>query len=329
MSVPRDKTLSNVALDRKCLARHDVTHASRPLQSDSQLSQRRESASLRNRMTKRQSKPDDRPTADQPAWKRSLYSVIFESDTPAGRAFDLSLLIAILLSVTVVMLESVKSVQGQYALLLRTLEWIFTVLFTIEYIARLSCVRRPWQYVWSFYGVIDLLAIVPSYINLFTSANYVMVVRVLRLLRVFRVLKLAHFLEESDTLVTALRASRRKIMVFIFTVVAVVMVMGTVMYLVEGEANGFTSIPQSVYWAIVTLTTVGYGDITPQTVLGQLIASVIMIMGYGIIAVPTGIFSMELRHAARAKEARVCPNCETLESDAQARFCRRCGKPLA
>ena len=159
----------------------------------------------------------------------------------------------------------------------------------------------------SFYGVIDLLAILPSYINLFTSANYVMVVRVLRLLRVFRVLKLAHFLEETDTLVTALRASRRKIMVFVFTVVAVVIVMGTLMYLIEGEANGFTSIPQSIYWAIVTLTTVGYGDITPHTPIGQLIASLIMVMCYGIIAVPTGIFSMELRHATKARMRESAP----------------------
>jgi voltage-gated potassium channel len=280
-------------------------------------------------MRKRRPVAEDRPTEDQPAWKRKLYCIIFESKTPGGKAFDVSLLVAIGLSVTVVMLESVKSVQTEYAILLRDLEWIFTGLFTIEYIARLLCVRRAWQYAWSFYGIIDLLAILPSYINLFTSANYVMVVRVLRLLRVFRVLKLAHFLEETDTLVTALRASRRKIMVFIFTVVAVVIVMGTLMYLVEGEANGFTSIPQSVYWAIVTLTTVGYGDITPHTPLGQLMASLIMVMGYGIIAVPTGIFSMELRHATKARDARVCANCETVESDRAARFCRRCGKPFA
>ena len=280
-------------------------------------------------MRKRTPRAEDRPTDDQPAWKRKLYCIIFESKTPGGKAFDVSLLIAIGLSVTVVMLESVKSIQAEYTFSLRVLEWIFTGLFTIEYLARLLCVRRAWQYAWSFYGIIDLLAILPSYINLFTSANYVMVVRVLRLLRVFRVLKLAHFLEETDTLVTALRASRRKIMVFIFTVVAVVIVMGTLMYLIEGEANGFTSIPQSVYWAIVTLTTVGYGDITPHTPLGKLMASLIMVMGYGIIAVPTGIFSMELRHATRARDARVCANCETVESDRAARFCRRCGKPFA
>jgi voltage-gated potassium channel len=280
-------------------------------------------------MRTRQPPAKDRPTEDQPAWKRRLYTVIFESNTPGGKAFDVSLLVAIGLSVIVVMLESVKSVQAGYAPMLRTLEWIFTGLFTLEYVARLLCVRRPWHYAWSFYGVVDLVAILPSFIYLFTSANYVMVVRVLRLLRVFRVLKLAHFLEESDTLVTALRASRRKIMVFIFTVLAVVFVMGTLMYLIEGEANGFTSIPHSVYWAIVTLTTVGYGDMTPQTPLGRFVASLIMIMGYGIIAVPTGIFSMELRQAAKAKEARVCANCETVESDRAARFCRRCGKPFA
>jgi len=209
-------------------------------------------------MSTRQPTAKDRPTDDQPAWKHRLYTVIFESNTRGGKAFDVSLLIAIGLSVTVVMLESVKSIQTQHAELLRTLEWTFTALFTLEYVARLLAVRRPWQYAWSFYGIIDLIAILPSFISLFTAANYVMVIRVLRLLRVFRVLKLAHFLEDSDTLVTALRASRRKIMIFIFTVLAVVFVMGTLMYLIEGEANGFTSIPHSVYWAIVTLTTVGY-----------------------------------------------------------------------
>ena len=270
----------------------------------------------------------NRPTAQQPAWKRSLYIIIFESDTPAGKAFDVALLLAIGLSVIVVMLESVKTVQATHAILLRNLEWVFTILFTLEYIARLLCVRRPWDYARSFFGIIDLLAILPSYINLFTSANYVMVIRILRLLRVFRILKLAHFLEESDTLVRALRASRRKVMVFVFTVLTLVVVLGTMMYLIEGEERGFTSIPQSVYWAIVTLTTVGYGDITPATALGRVLASVIMIMGYGIIAVPTGIFSMELRQAAKAKEARICPNCETLESDPKARFCRSCGSRL-
>jgi voltage-gated potassium channel len=227
------------------------------------------------------------------------------------------------------MLESVKSIQAEYALLLRALEWIFTGLFTIEYIARLLCVRRAWQYAWSFYGVIDLLAILPSYINLFTSANYVMVIRVLRLLRVFRVLKLAHFLEETDTLVTALRASRRKIIVFIFTVLAVVIVMGTLMYLVEGEANGFT---QHSAQCLLGDRHAHHRRLRRHHAAysaGQFMASLIMIMGYGIIAVPTGIFSMELRQAAKARDARICANCETVESDRAARFCRRCGKPFA
>ena len=271
----------------------------------------------------------NRPTGDQPAWKRRLYIVIFESDTPAGKAFDVALLVAIGFSVAVVMLESVKPIQVEHATLLRSLEWIFTGLFTLEYIARLLCVRWPRQYAWSFFGVVDLLAILPSFIGLFTSANYLMVIRVLRLLRVFRVLKLSHFLDETDTLVSALRSSRRKIMVFLFTVLALVLVMGTLMYLIEGEENGFTSIPRSVYWAIVTLTTVGYGDITPHTILGQIVASLIMIMGYGIIAVPTGVFSLELQQAAKARRARVCVNCQTTESDSGARFCRRCGTPFA
>lgn len=280
-------------------------------------------------MKKQSGSAEIRPGADQPAWKRSLYIIIFESDTPAGKAFDIALLFAIGASVLVVMLESVKSIQTSHAILLRDLEWFFTGLFTIEYIARLLCVRRPLQYAWSFYGFIDLIAILPSYINFFTSANYVMVVRVVRLLRVFRVLKLAHFLQETETLIAALRSSGRKIVVFLFSVVALATIMGTVMYLVEGEANGFTSIPHSVYWAIVTLTTVGYGDITPHTILGRFIASLIMIMGYGIIAVPTGIFSLELRAAAKAREARACAKCGTTESDAAARYCRRCGESLA
>ncbi len=276
-------------------------------------------------MKKHPASPDNRPGADQPAWKRSLYTIIFESDTPAGKAFDIALLFAIGASVLVVMLESVKSIRVEHTILLRDLEWIFTGLFTVEYILRLLCVRRSLRYAWSFYGLVDLVAILPSYINLFTSANYVMVVRVVRLLRVFRVLKLAHFLQETETLIAALRSSSRKIVVFLFSVLALATIMGTIMYLVEGEANGFTSIPHSVYWAIVTLTTVGYGDITPHTTLGRFIASLIMIMGYGIIAVPTGIFSLELRAATKARESRACPECGTTEADTAARFCRRCG----
>ena len=279
-------------------------------------------------MRSRRLSAEERPTATDPAWKRKLYTIIFESDTPAGKAFDVGLLIAICISVGIVMLESVESVRAQYEMSLRVGEWFFTALFTLEYIARLLCVRRPMQYAWSFYGIVDLLAILPSFINLFTSANYIMVVRMLRLLRIFRILKLAHFLQETDTLVSALQASRRKITVFLFAVLTLVTIVGTAMYLIEGEANGFDSIPRGVYWAIVTLTTVGYGDITPKSPLGRFLASLIMVMGYGIIAVPTGIFSMELRQAAKQRAARVCPNCETLESDPAARFCRRCGLPL-
>jgi voltage-gated potassium channel len=270
-----------------------------------------------------------RPTKDQPAWKLRLYLIIFESETRGGRVFDIALLIAIGLSVTVVMLESVQSIRAACGGFIHFLEWTFTILFTLEYIARLICIRRPLRYVWSFYGIIDLFAFLPSYINLFIpTANYLLTIRVLRLLRVFRILKLSEFMEESQTLMTALYASRRKIAVFISTVLAIVLIMGTVMYLIEGEENGFNSIPRGVYWAIVTLTTVGYGDITPHTILGRILACVIMILGYGIIAVPTGIFAMELREATMTKEARECPNCDAFETDREARFCRRCGTPL-
>lgn len=270
----------------------------------------------------------NRPQPAAPAWKRWVYEVIFESDTPAGKAFDVALLFAICVSVLVVVLESVKSIRMEHAVLLRDLEWGFTALFAVEYIARLLCVRRPLVYARSFYGLVDLVAVLPSFISLFTAANYVMAIRILRLLRVFRVLKLAHFLQETETLVDALRASRRKVLVFVFAVLALVTVMGTLMYLVEGEAHGFNSIPHSIYWAIVTLTTVGYGDITPQTNLGRFVASCIMILGYGIIAVPTGIFSLELQQASRARNARACPECGTTELDPEARFCRRCGENL-
>jgi voltage-gated potassium channel len=270
-----------------------------------------------------------RPTSDQPMWKRRLYAAVFESDTRAGRMFDLALLVAILISVVVVMLESVESFRAAHPALLDNLEWTFTILFTLEYLARLLCVRDPWRYAFSFFGAIDLLAFLPNYIDLvIPTGNYFFMIRVLRLLRVFRILKLTHYLKESQTLVTALRASRPKITVFLFTVVVIVLVVGTLMYLIEGDQNGFESIPHGVYWAIVTLTTVGYGDIAPHTVLGRILASFIMIMGYGIIAVPTGIFSVELHQAVQMKEARACANCQTQERDRDARFCRNCGQAL-
>jgi voltage-gated potassium channel len=270
-----------------------------------------------------------RPTDDQPSWKLRLYLIIFESDTRGGKLFDVCLLTAIGLSVIVVMLDSVESIRSTHPALIDGVEWFFTILFSLEYLARLACVRRPLQYVLSFYGIIDLFAFLPSYLDLFLpAASYLLTVRVLRLLRIFRVLKFAEFIQESEVLINALYASRRKITVFISFVMGVVLIMGSLMYLVEGAENGFTSIPRGVYWAIVTITTVGYGDVTPHTVLGRILASFLMIMGYGIIAVPTGIFSMELVQAARTAGARTCGNCQTSEEDREARFCRRCGRPL-
>lgn len=234
-------------------------------------------------------KPTKRPT------KERLYQIIFESDTPLGKGFDVALLIAILLSIITVMMESVQSFDARYGKFINTLEWTFTVMFTIEYILRIYCARSRRGYVKSFYGLVDLIAILPTYLSLIVAGSqYVLIVRSLRLLRVFRVLKLYHFLGEAEVLGKALRQSAAKITVFIGTVVTLIFIIGSIMYLIEGPENGFTSIPVAIYWAIVTLTTVGYGDIAPQTIAGQLLASVVMIMGYGIIAVPTGIVSVEL-----------------------------------
>lgn len=265
-------------------------------------------------------------------WRDGLYTVVFESDTRAGRAFDLFLIVAIVSSVVVVMLESVAAVRARHGDALRTAEWAFTLLFTAEYLVRLAVVRRPLRYARSFFGVVDLLSVVPTWLSLLLpGAQYLLVLRLLRILRVFRVLKLAHYLHEGQQLVRALRDSRRKILVFIFAVVTLDVVLGSVMYLVEGPANGFTSIPVSVYWTIVTLTTVGYGDISPQTPLGQAIASVIMIIGYGIIAVPTGIVTAELSRAGAAPppvSGQTCPHCAAEGHAVDARFCRRCGAAL-
>ncbi len=235
------------------------------------------------------------------------YEIIFESDTPPGKAFDVLLIFAIVGSVIAVMAESVADIRAFYGDELYIIEWVFTVLFTVEYVVRLAVVPRPARYATSFFGVVDLLAIVPTYVSLFLpGAHFLLVIRLLRILRVFRVLKLAHYLAEADVLAEALHASRRKIFVFIFTVLTLVTIMGSLMYLVEGAKNGFSSIPRSIYWAIVTLTTVGYGDISPQTNVGQLLASVIMILGFGIIAVPTGIVTVEL---SRADRKQACPHC--------------------
>jgi voltage-gated potassium channel len=264
------------------------------------------------------------------ALRARLHEIIFEADTPEGRLFDMLLLIAIVSSVTVVLLESVASVRARVGPTLRAAEWGFTILFTIEYILRLATVGRPMRYARSIYGVIDLLAILPSYVSLLLpGAQSLLVVRLLRLLRIFRVFKLAEYLQESRTLVQALRASGRKIFVFLLTVVTIVVVVGTLMYVIEGEEHGFTNIPLSIYWAIVTLTTVGYGDLAPATTVGRVLASVLMLTGYGIIAVPTGIVTAELtRVSARPISTQACPACGAEAHEHDAVFCRRCGARL-
>jgi voltage-gated potassium channel len=261
-------------------------------------------------------------------WRERLYTIIFEHDTPAGKLFDVVLIVAIIASVLVVMLDSVRALRLEYARLFVVLEWIFTVLFTLEYVVRLVSARSARRYATSFLGIIDLLSILPTYVSLvFPAGRYFTVVRVLRVLRVFRVLKLAEYVGEANVLATALRKSVRKIVIFIATVLTIVVIVGALMYLIEGPSAGFTSIPQSMYWAIVTLTTVGYGDIAPQSPLGQALAALVMIMGYGIIAVPTGIVTVELAEAGRASRSK-CAGCSAEGHASDAKFCRRCGGPL-
>ena len=259
-------------------------------------------------------------------WRRRLHEIIFEADTRAGRAFDIGLLIAILASIIVVMLESIADVRRDHGAALRAAEWVLTAVFTVEYALRLAAVDRPGLYARSFFGIVDLLAIAPTYLALVVpEAHSLMVIRGIRLLRVFRILKLSHFLGEAQVLVTALRASRRKITVFVGGVLTTVVIVGALMYLIEGEEHGFTSIPTSMYWAVVTMTTVGYGDLAPKTPLGQLLASLLMILGYGIIAVPTGIVSVELASAARAVSRQACPSCGAEGHDVDAIHCKYCG----
>jgi voltage-gated potassium channel len=273
------------------------------------------------------------PAEERPSTKRRarLHEIIFESDTRAGRYFDLALIWLILLSVATVILESVREFRDQYGPLLYTLEWVFTLIFTVEYSLRLLSVRRPLRYATSFFGIVDLFAIIPTYLSIvIPGSQYLLVIRILRLLRVFRLLKLSEYVAEADTLHRALRASRRKISVFISAVVLLVVIIGALMYVIEGEENGFTSIPRSIYWAIVTLTTVGYGDLSPKTSLGQMLASVVMVIGYGIIAVPTGIVSVELAHAVREKQVsgQSCPSCGAEGHDPDAIYCKFCGATL-
>jgi voltage-gated potassium channel len=262
--------------------------------------------------------------------RQRLHEIIFEADTPAGRGFDNALLVCVVASVVVVMLESVADVKAQYGQALLALEWIFTAIFTVEYALRLYCVRRPLRYATSFFGMVDLLAVLPTYLSpVLPGAQTLLVIRVLRMLRVFRVLKLAEYLTESRELWSALRSSRRKIFVFLFTVTMIIVIVGAMMYLVEGPEHGFTSIPISVYWAVVTLTTVGYGDISPQTPLGRFLAMLVMLMGYGIIAVPTGIVTAEMsRRVHGPVSTQSCSACSAEGHDHDAVFCRRCGAKL-
>ena len=281
-----------------------------------------------------------RPLAPPPArpfgrpvtgWRLRLYTVIFEADTRAGRAFDLTLIAFILASVTVVVLDSMAPIHAQYNALFNGLEWAFTAVFTLEYIARLACVRHPLRYARSVFGVIDLLALLPTYLALFVPGVHALIdVRVLRLLRLFRILKLGAYVDEFGALGRALAASRRKILVFMAFVMLVVLVMGTLMYVVEGPDNGYSSIPVGVYWAITTMTTVGFGDITPKTDLGRVIASVMMLLGWGTLAVPTGIVSAEFtaRKLQQAPTTRTCHECLSEGHAPAARFCRDCGAAL-
>lgn len=262
--------------------------------------------------------------------RHRLHEIIFEADTLAGKWFDILLILSIVISVLVVMLESVLNIRNTYGKQLYIAEWLFTVLFTLEYSLRLLSVKKPLNYATSFLGLVDLFSILPTYLSIFIpGSQYLIVIRILRVLRVFRVLKLVPYIGEAATLVQALRASRRKITVFLMTILTLVIIFGSLMYIIEGAENGFTSIPRSVYWAIVTMTTVGYGDISPKTNTGQAVASLIMILGYAIIAVPTGIVTTELTLARKKKvTTQACPECMAEEHDADAIFCKFCSAKL-
>ncbi|MCQ4287216.1 ion transporter [Pseudomonas stutzeri] len=263
-------------------------------------------------------------------WRERLYVIIFFTNTPAGKRFDTWLLVFIFASLVVVMLDSIAIYRLEYGTFLFGLEWFFTAVFAIEYLVRIYTHPEPRKYIFSFYGAIDLLSVLPAFIALLLpDAQYLLVVRAIRMLRVFRVLKLTQYLSQANFLMVALRGSKQKIVVFLLSVTTMVLVFGTLMYVIEGPSRGFTSIPMSIYWAIVTITTVGFGDIVPQTPLGKAVASLVMITGYSIIAVPTGIFTAELATAMRADSLQHrCPTCEKLSHETNAAFCSRCGTQL-
>jgi voltage-gated potassium channel len=275
-------------------------------------------------------KPQPKGSRKPAAWRLRLHEIIFEADTPTGRLFDIALIVAIILSVIAVMFDSVAAIREEHGQALYTVEWFFTLLFTLEYFARILSLGKPARYARSFYGVIDLISILPTYLSLLVpGSQYLMVIRVLRLLRIFRILKLAQYLNEAETLLKAMRASIRKISVFLFAVMTMVLISGSLLYLIEGDESGFTSIGVSCYWAITTLTTVGYGDISPQSPLGRAVASVIMIMGYGVIAVPTGIVTAELVSPIIGKvSTQACPDCGAEKHSYDALYCKYCGSEL-
>lgn len=264
-------------------------------------------------------------------WKKKLHEIIYEADTPAGKLFDIILLILILISVLVVMLETVAPIQAIYGNLFNIIEWVITILFTVEYILRIITVKSPWKYIFSWYGIIDLAATLPKYLGLFIgNTQALLALRSLRLLRVFTILKLVRYIGASNELIKAIKSSKAKIGVFIFVVIILSIVLGTGMYLIEGNSDsGFTSIPKSIYWVVVTMTTVGYGDIAPVTALGQFFAAIVMIMGYGIIAVPTGIVSSEYSNSKKYNiNTQVCNNCNENNHDDKANFCHQCGEKI-
>jgi voltage-gated potassium channel len=268
---------------------------------------------------------------DLSPWQKKLNEVIFGTETPAGKWFDIILLIVILISVVAVMLESVPEIRAKHGEFLHAIEWVVTIIFTVEFFLRLICIKKPFKYVFSFYGIIDILSTAPTYIGIFVSGTgSLKVLRSIRLLRIFRILKLGNFVKDSQKLINALRASRNKIIVFLFVVVMLVVILGTIMYLIEHGEAGFTSIPRSIYWAVVTLTTVGYGDIAPATPLGQFVASVIMILGYAIIAVPTGIVTNDLMQSSKKENLnnKACDSCGIAAHEADALFCKHCGGKL-
>ena len=266
---------------------------------------------------------------NKPSLKHRLHEIIYEADTRGGKLFDVILLIAILASILFVMLESVQSIDEKYGSFLDVAEWVITILFSLEYVLRIITVKKPWKYIFSFYGIIDLLSTIPKYISLIlVDSHNLAVLRALRLLRIFRILKVTRYIGASNRLLLALRSSRAKIAVFLLFVLILCIILGTIMYMIEGSENGFTSIPRSVYWAIVTLTTVGYGDIAPVTALGQLIASAIMILGYAIIAIPTGIVGSEMMNAKIHTNTQSCPNCMRDSHQDGAIFCYHCGDKL-